>query len=857
MLQALVVGVVQWCWRHALSVVALSVVLTGLLGWYASGHLGLDTDESKLVSADAPFRKAEEAFDGTFPQSTNQLVVVIDAPTTELAEDAVTRLAERLAPRKDVFRSVRRPSEEMFFRQHGLLFLSPEDLTEMSDRLTAAQPMLGSVARDPSLRGLLGSVNLALEGASRGQVNLNDMTPLLTSMATTADAVATGKVVKPVSWQALFGGMADRDQPRRFLLTQPVLQYDELESGGVATELVRKAAADLGLTDANGVRVRLTGSVALSDANFATVTEGVKVSTPIMLLAVCGLLYLAVRSIPVVLAILFSLVVGLVATAAFAAATVGTLNPISVAFAVMFVGIAVDFAIQFVVRFRDERYRSGTAEEAIRACSHYMAAPLSLAAATTAVGFLSFLPTAYTGVSQLGLIAGGGMVIALVIDFTLLPALLSLVRPHAEKEPVGLPLAAADGWLVRHDRAVVGVAGVLALVGLGMLPFLPLDFNPLKLQSPKAEAVSTLFELARDPDNGVYAVEFLAADRKAADALADRLSALPEVKRAMTIGTFVPEGQDEKMAIISDMAGLLGPTLSPPVVLPKPSLDDLRTVLLATADKLESVANLPDVAKPLSAQLRQIAKDGGDAPERFQRALVAGLPAQLETLRHVLAVQPIAYEALPPALVRDWVGDKGQVRVEAVPKEDLNDHAALLHFTRRMLDISPAATGMPVSMVQSGDVVVGAFTRAGLGALAAIGLLLWLMVRRVLDAVLVVLPLLAGALYTAIGCVLFGLSINFANIIALPLLLGIGVAFNIYYVVNWRNGVTDHLQSATTRAVLFSALTTGTAFGSLAVSPHLGTASMGLLLFLSLGLSVVTTFVVLPALFSVLRRKDQ
>ncbi len=857
MLRRLVTELVDWCWRHAAVVVATTMLVTIGLGAYAGTHLGLNTDESQMISSDLPFRKAERRMDAAFPQDVDLLVMVIDAPTSEHAEQAANALLERLEGRKDLFRSVRRPSEEAFFRKNGLLFLSTEELTELSDRLVAAQPLLGTLARDPSLRGLLTSVNLALEGARHGQMEVKDLGPLLERLDQTSGAVAAGQPAPALSWQSLFGGLAERDAPRRFLLAQPVLQYDDLVAGHDASATIRQTAEALGITPANGMRLRLTGSVALTDANFATVTEGVKLSTPVMLAAVCLLLYLAVRSRRVVVAILLSLVVGLIATGAFAAATVGTLNPISVAFAVMFVGIAVDFAIQFIVRYRDERYREGDSRTAMRRCAAEMAAPLTVAAAATAVGFLSFLPTEYTGVSQLGLIAGGGMIIALVVDFTLLPALVAILRPRPAAAPVGLPLGAADRWLSRHCWPVLVISLLLAVAGALALPYLPMDFNPLNLQNPHAEAVSTFRELSRDPDNGTYAINVLAPSAEAADRLADRLDGQPGIQRTMTVHTFIPQQQDEKLAIVNDLANLLGPTLTPASTLPPPSGEDLQAALRATADKLQTVPEAAAIAPNLIQHLRQAATVGPQATIGLQSALVSGLTGQLAELRRMLDVQAITPDSLPTPLVRDWVSPEGLARIQVLPSGDMQDDKTLIRFVKVVRGIAPEATGMPVSIEQAGKVVVNAFGSAGLSALAAIGLLLWVMLRRVLDAILVLLPLVMGALYTVIGCVVGHLAINFANIIALPLLLGIGVAFNIYFVVNWRNGVTAHLQSATTRAVLFSALTTGSAFGSLALSPHLGTASMGLLLFLSLGLSVTTTFVVLPALFCAMSRLKQ
>jgi hopanoid biosynthesis associated RND transporter like protein HpnN len=847
-----IVQVVEWCWRHPVVVVLAALAMTLTLAVYAAQTLKLDTDEKKLISDALPFRQAEQAMDRAFPHNADTIAVVIDGPTPEAAEIAVDRLQAALAPRTDLLVSVHRPWEELYFRHRGLLFLSVDELADMSDRLVQAQPFLGVMARDPSLRGLLSIVDLTLAGVEHGQGKLDDLAPVIDRIEAAAAEAAAGRTPKPVSWMALMGD--GRDQPRRFLIVQPKMQFDELTPGAEASDAIRTAARQLGMDAAHGFRVRLTGSVALTDANFATVVDGVEVSAPLSLAAVLVLLFFAVRSGRVVGAILISLLVGLVATAGFAAATVGSLNPISVAFAVMFVGIAVDFAIQFVVCFRNALFRSGDRDQAIRTAASDMAAPLSLAAVATAVGFLSFLPTAYSGVSQLGLIAGAGMVIALVVDFTVLPALMALMRPPAEGAPVGLPLGAADDWLTRNARTVVRVAVGAALLGVVLLPGLRFDFNPLNLQDPKAEAVSTFLELAKDPDGGTHSLEVLAPSVEAAATLAGRLDALPEVGRAMSIATFVPGQQDEKLAIVQDLATLLGPSLNPVDRPSPPKPDDLIAAMTNTAERLHAVAPADERAKRLAASLRDAAKRGPDAAGAVDGALASGIAPLLSQLRRSLDPSPVTQANLPPEIVRDWVAADGRARVSASPKGDMQDDAQAQRFVDAVHAVAPEVIGMPVSIREIGRVVIDAFTRAGIAALVAIGLLLALMLRRLLDGLLVVAPLLMGAFYTVIAMRVAGLSINFANIIALPLLLGIGVAFNIYYVVNWRKGVTGHLQSPTTRAVLFSALTTGSAFGSLAVSPHVGTASMGMLLFLSLGLSVATTLVVMPALFAVLGR---
>ncbi|CAA7616561.1 MMPL family transporter [Magnetospirillum sp. SS-4] len=848
MLGRLTVVVVEWCWRHAVAVLILSLVASGLLAAYAATHLSMDTDESKLISADLPFRQAERVVDRAFPQSTDRMVVMLDAPSPDLAEDAVERLAAALAAETGLILRVNRPSEEMFFRRHGLLFLSASELGEMADKLIRAQPMLGAVARDPSLRGLLSSVEMILQGVARGQARIEDMEPLIRQLDKAAAAIAGGGRAEPVDWQSMMAGGERRDEPRRILLVQPALNYGALEAGADADRLIRRTAESLDLLPERGYRIRITGSVALADANFATVAEGIEISGPLSILAVLGLLFWAVRSARVVAAIMISLMMGLIATAAFAAFAIGTLNPISVAFAVLFVGMGVDFGIQFVTAYRAERFHGVPSSQAVLTTARTMMAPLSLAAITTAAGFLSFLPTAYTGVSQLGLIAGMGMMIALATSFTVLPALLALLKPPAEKGAVGFPLASADSWVKRRARPIVAAAALVSAAGAALLPTLPLDFDPLNLQDPKAEAVATFFEMARNPDSGVYAVEALAPSLAEMPALADRFEDSPLVLRAMTINTFVPEAQDEKLAIIADIATVLGPTLSPATTMPPPTPDELRATIAGVAEQLAATAPGHQPSQSLAGNLRRIAAAGPEAAEALQRAGAAGLATLVSSLRRSLDVGPVSLETLPPDLKADWIAADGRARIRVLPKEHMSDQAARGRFADAVKAVTPLVAGPPITMEESGRVVIGAFAIAAATALVAIGLLLWLMLRRMLDSLLVLAPLLVGAMGTVIAAHLLGIALNFANVIALPLLLGIGVAFNIYFVVNWRNGLADHLQSPTARAVLFSALTTASAFGSLALSPHLGTASMGLLLTLSLAMTVAATFLVLPAL---------
>ena len=838
-------ALVVWCWRNHLVVMGVWLVLTIWAGIFAATHLDMDADESKLLAADLPFKKAEGRMDRAFPDAYNDLVIVIDGPNPGQVMAAAGQLQRVLAAKSDVFAGVRLPAGTNYFQHNGLLYLSLDELQALSDKLTMAQPVLGALARDPSTRGLAQLLAMMAQGVAQKQAAPSEVDPVLSYTSTYIEGVMRNAPPQKLNMPGVNASVIPN---RAFVMARPVLDFSDITPGQEAAKAVRKAAAQLGLDAAHGFTIRLTGPVALTDDNFATVVSGMDRTGILSTLAVLGLLALAVRAKRLVGVVLLTLVAGLVTTAAFAAATVGTLNPISVAFAVMFIGIAVDFAIQFIVRYQDFRQHAKDSRQAITATAAAMVMPLSLAALASASGFLSFIPTNYQGVSQLGLIAGGGMILALIVDLTLLPALLRLVRPRGHREMAGIPLSGPmDDLMARFPKVIVGLAVALGLVGVVLLPRLSFDTNTLHLQNPKAESVSTLMELARNPDTSPYSIDLLAADDAQATDIARQLSAMPQVDHAVTLNSFVPDDQDQKMAIIADVADLYGPVLAPQARLPEPEVFATQTALRQAILNLDTIATASSEAGHLQKILEQVVKSE-DLIDRLNHRLQEQVIPNITLLSQLLEPSAVTQVDLPPDLVGDWVSVDNQRKVSVWPKENMNDPAAMADFVHVVKSIDPMATGMPASMVEAGSVVTGAFLQAVLWSLVAIGLLLGLTLRRVLDSLLVLLPLVLGGLYTVLACVALHLAINFANIIALPLLLGIGVAFNIYFVVNWRAGVRDHWGTATGRAVLYSALTTSSAFGSLAVSPHVGTASMGLLLFLSVGVTVATTFLVLPAL---------
>ncbi len=838
-LTAFVVRTIAFCIHYPRWVIAGAIVLAAVSTWYAVVHFSMTTDINQLISSNSPARQRELAFEKAFPQF-DMIIAVVDAPTPELVEEATGVLVARLSQQKNFFRSVEDLQGSSFFAQNGLLFEQTDQLAPQMSMMSQAQRLIQVLAGDPSLRGVVRALQFGLLGVQGGNIKLDDMTWPMTLAANTLDQVKANQPAS-FSWRVLVQGHeAKPTDLLRFVKLQAVLDYSELEPGLKASNAVRAAAADLNLASAYQARVRLTGPVPMNDDQFATIKENAVLNAVVTIGVVLFILWMALRWMRIIFAVFVSLVVGLSVTAALGLLLVGTLNLISVYFAVLFIGLGVDFGIQFSVRYRAERHEVDGLYEALLHAGRRAGAPLTLAGLATAAGFLSFLPTAYRGLSELGLIAGLGMLIAFISSITLLPALLSRLKPRSEPHPLGYAfLAPVDDFLERY-RVPILIGTALVILGASPLLFwLRFDFNPMNLRNPNVESVATYLALEKDQEGGANDIKALEPTLAAADQAAAKLRALPEVARVLTLSTFIPDQQEQKLPLIQNAAKTLDPALNPPTVNPPPTDAENVAIINSTVNALNRLADSAPgpgaaAAKRLAADMTALAKTDQATRQRAETAFVQPLRTVLDDLRNLLKAHEVSRDNLPPELVSQWMTPNGQARIEIAPSGNADNNTTLRAFAHAVLSVAPNATEGPISILEARRTIITAFLEAGAYALLSIAILLWITLRRVGDVLLTLIPLLVAGVVTLEICVAIVLPLNFANIIALPLLLGVGVAFKIYYIMAWREGQTKLLQSVLTRAVTFSACTTATAFGSLYFSSDPGTSSMGKLLAISL-----------------------
>lgn len=848
---AILEAVVAFCVRRPALVALIGLALAIWGGWYSASHFAINTNTAQLISPDIGWRRDEIAYQKSFPQFTDLIVAVIDGPTAEAADAAADRLTASLAKDdggKTVTR-VWRPDSNPFLDRQGLLLLDKRDLEQTLAELEGRRDFLGALAADPSLRGLATLIANAMQNADKNRSAFNQFVEPLGKLADTIDASLAGRA-QPLSWRNLFEkGAPTKAELRRLVLIDPVLDFTALEPGGKAIARVRAAAKAEGITRTNGFNFRLTGQTPLADEEFATVAENYEINLIGTILAVAAVLFLALRSPKIILAVLVTLFVGLAITFGLGLALVQRLNLISVAFAVLFIGLGVDFGIQFATRYREERFRhpDGVGQALVGAI-HGIGYSLTLAAVSLLAGFFCFLPTEFRGVSELGFIAGLGMIVAFIATICLLPALLMLLRPDPEPNPVQTAsLTAVDRWIEDHRGIVLGATAIIVLAGMPALLKLKFDSNPMHLRSAGVESVSTFLDLAKDPETAANTISIITpvAD---VTTLAARLSSLPDVSRVVSVETFAPEDQDEKLAMVARAAKTLLPALSAPRK-PAPTDKENLAELSDLQDMLEIAEsqNPPEPVVRFSRAIAALTKATPAQREAAQTALFANFHVLVDRLRLALEPKKATVADLPDYIRRDWMTPDGRARIETFPRGDSNDNEVLAKFASAVREVAPQATGAPITVVEAGRTIVNSFLKAGFLAFIAIFAILYVAMRSVKDVALALGPLVLAGIMSLQAAQLLGMSLDFANIIALPLMFGVGVAFHIYYLIAWRKGVADMLASSLTRAIFFSSLTTGIAFGSLCLSSHPGTAGMGKLLAISLFFTLLAAFIIVPA----------
>ena len=879
-------SIVRLATRLSALMVLVFIALAVLAGWYTATNLKLDTDTTDMIDERVAFRQHYQAYVANFPDPRGAIIAIVEASHPGVARDQALALKQRLGDEITAIENVEYVAGLPFFQENGLLFLSVDELDALSAALAEAQPIIATLAQSPNLLGLTAlheTVLAAVLAEQADETALTRLDPILTIIAETIEKRLTGEP-QHANWEALFdltpGSTEARDGvdggiSREYVIIYPVLDTQSLQPAARAIQAIEQAVSTINAetqSTADEITVALTGEPVLAQEEMETVIVGAGLAGLLSLVLVTLILGFGLASITLITAILTTLIMGLVITAGLATLVVGSLNLISVAFAVLFVGLAVDFAIHYALRYREALGVMADKPRAlIHAAGQYGVGPaLVLCSACTLIGFLAFLPTSYRGLAELGLISALGMATATLTSLMLLPALLRLLpapkAPRTKQRDVIQQQATQ-----RFAKPITGIALILFLACLPLVALIDFDVNPLNLRDPNSASVKAFNILTADPLTTPYRGQISLPDAEAVRALMDRAADEPLIGPVISALSFVPDNQFDKQDILFDLGFVIGPSLEPVADDWKPtepealsqslrtlslSLERSPTVSPASVRLLEAIDNLQTAQDT----------DAGILPA-VDRLIGYYLHHMLSDLRTALDAGTVALDDLPAAINDDWRGPNGVFRVDILPAEPITSNAELARYADAITRVAPGATGTPDILTGASTAIANTFAKATAITLLLIILLLAIIQRRLVEVLLTLTPLVLAAAITIAVAVLIGQPFNFANVIALPLLFALGVCGAIHMV--WRqrqlrHGSPESLETAlsvedtaTPKAIILSALTTVASFGSLAISPHPGTASMGLLLSIALAATLLTTLVFLPALMAFWQSRRQ
>ncbi|MGF1671359.1 MAG: MMPL family transporter [Balneolaceae bacterium] len=845
--------------RYAVLITVIYLFITGFAIHYTIQNLGINSNTSEMFDPELPFREKQEEFNELFPLTKTNFTIVIEGVNPEITEITALQLYSDLKKDTSHFENLFLPGADDFFKKNQFLFLDKEDIENLTDRLSRSNVFLSLLAQNNSLRGFFILLDMVLDQGNEEQVL--QMNNLFGQVSSTIDGRLNQKN-NYLSWQKSFGGAELTDQADiLFIQVKPKMEEERILPSKGSIDAARKLA--LNYTN-DQVRVRITGKEAMGIEEIESVTQGTILASVLALFFVSIILWIGLRSFRLITSSIITLIAGLAITMAFSAWAIGELNMISVAFAVLYIGLGIDYAIHFSLKYNEFILGNYSSENSFFSTVKDVGPALLLTCLSTAIGFYAFYPTSFDGVSELGLIAGTGMFISFAATFSLLPALLKIFK-FEKKRVTEITLTAPFSETLSHILntrkkwfRVIGIS--TAILSLFLITRIEFDYDPINLRDAKSESVSTLMDLIEADRLSPWNVEILVQDSVSVRHYTDQIKEIESSGRVLNLYSFIPDNQDEKMPVIEQIKTRISriPDIQrdPESLITENQIESVRLLKSGIDDyALEKPENLERLQLSLQSFLNQL--DG--LPESEQMELISHVETGLlEYFPHLLsnlqtASEPdvVTYSSLPKSITDRWIsGDNRFYRIQASPAQGIDDTQNLRIFAGQIREIVPDAAGELITFIESGDLVVKAFTEALIYAFTAITLLLLIYLRSIKYTLYILLPLLLIALLTGAAMAVFGIKFNFANIIAIPMLLGLGVDNSIHMVHRARDGTIanrDLLKTTTSRAIYFSSLTTLFSFGNLVISPHAGTASLGMILVFGVLFLIFATLIVLPA----------
>lgn len=904
-LGALADAIARWPWALVLA----GAILATVAGVHAKRHLDFKTSRNDLIGRDSEYWRLFSEYAREFRAEEDYIVVVeSDQPArNRAAVDALT--AALLAPGNnqnptDALDAQRFLPEDVFARvsfeplqQWFLYYLSTNDLVQIRDSLKDFNQLVAILQHDPKLATFLDAMNQMLQQmASAPEAERKSMEAFVPTVTAIVRQFAdydpaqekwrllspwanaffseemVGEAEQQMKWQ---GYHVFRNGRMYIVLIHPRVPETVASPDHHAATIpkLRRILHEVGAQQP-GIRISLTGEPVLDYDEMAVSERDATKSSILTIVLVSIVVVAGFRDWLRMLLSIACLIMVIVTTMGYATLTVGHLNIITITFTVMILGLGEDLGVQFISRFEEELSKGADRYGAVRGALMFTAPSIVTAGVTNAAAFFAMALSGFRGVIELGIIAGGGMLLATGGMVTLLPAMILTIRRRREPARIAAKaqVTAIERVLLRRPHVTLAAGALVTIGALALAWRVGFDYNVLNLQSSGLESVETELRLLNaDAESTIYAA-VVADSLDEARRLHAALTNLPSVASVHSVAELIPERQDEKVAIIHEIRERVDGVqfeVPPPDPADAGVLQRALGSLRLRAGQLareagergdakaeKTLMGLHDAAQ--RARGRMETMEAQPAAERlalYEKSFFGDLQAQLNLLA-TQSDRPMELGDIPADLHRMLVGRTGKLLLRVFPAENVWERAPLERFVAEVQTVAPKATGTPRGLYEFIDILQRGYIKAALWAFLVIAVMVYGDLRGTLATALTLMPIVVGMIWMVGAMVLCGLRFNPANILTLPLMVGIGVAYGIYVVRRYReDGEATFYGKSTGRAVMLSALTAVIAFASLLIGAHRGIRSLGLVMAIGVVACLLASLALLPALLEMARRK--
>ena len=873
------------CLRAPMAVVLGAVISAVVAGAYTAQSLGYKVSRVDLLDPKSDYNKLWIDYIHEFGED-DDAVVVVEGPTRERVVRVLEELSREVAQDGERFRSVLHEVDLSKIRAKGLHYLSPADLAAIDQFIERTEPILAGgwthLKVASMVGGLAGQMVAGMpQTVDRSRTAAGMQEPPLASLERYSESLLAGLEAGRRAADAGTGGYVSpwprmpeslstlrdlssqhllaKDGQLGFVLLRLAKEKEGFAGASAATDELRRLIKLVAARHAD-VTIGLTGLPVMEDDEMRTSQQSMMWASGLSLAAVIVVIIAGFGGVRHALMANGVLVIGMAWAFAWATASVGHLNILSVTFTVTMIGVGIDYGTYYIGRYLEMRRRGLSCEDALLDASARVGPGILTGAITTAVAFFCAALTSFVGVAELGMIAGGGILLCCAAELLVLPAVVVLVDrgPRGDRIPTPVPVHEWLAPLTRHPRFVALAAMAATMAVASGFHELDYDHNLLNLQAEGLESVAVEKKLLAECDQSVWYALSIADSREELLARKEQLTKLATVERVDEIASLLPVDEELKRPLIERIRGRLAGLPERPPEIPIDQLDGLgETLAWAQGEAAKRPGGLRTAWHLERARetLRRLApNECFQSLAAFQQQSAGDLLTRLHALSAVADPNPPKLDDLPPSLVDRFVGQNGRHLLKIYGRGDIWNFASLERFVKEVRSVDPRATGNPLQAYEASLEMKRSYEQAAIYSLVVILAVLWLDFRSITNSLLAALPLALGMAQTLGLMGLVGIDLNPANLIGIPLILGIAVDYGVHIVHDSLERPGPYRISASTaNSVLVDALTTILGFGALMVASHKGLESLGRVLTIGVTTCTLTSLIFLPAVLALVR----